>query len=1035
MKTHWLFFALPALLLSSPEQASGQLFGKNRVQYTPFKWRYIQSAHFDVYHYEGAEEIAEFVAETAESSYVRVSRSWGYHAKDRIVLIVYRSHNDFEQSNLSYGPPQESVGGFTEFFRNRIVIPYEGSSEQLRHVTHHELTHALMLQMLYGESILAGFAKAPVPLWFIEGLAEYEARGWDTESDMFLRDAVVNGYLQPVHRLGGFLNYKGGQSFFHFIAQVYGAEKVGEILIQTKYLRGVHRAVQQSLGMGLEELSRQWHKHLRKVYWSDFAERQEPEAFATRLTDHRRDQNYVNTSGELSPAGNRLVYLSDRTGFFDIYLISALDGAPLARVVSGQKSGRLEELHWLRPGTTWHPDGTRIAFAAKSGDQDAIHVVDVARRKIVQSFKFGLDAVYAPDWSPDGTRLVFVGTRNGASDLYVYELATQHLSQLTDDLFSDLEPQWSPDGSHVLFVSDRRGFTDPGAYPRPLKIHDLYSRQFDIYTVNVATRQIERVTDTEANEKSPVWSPDGTKIAFVSDRNGIYNIFIKEWNAEENVVLAAVGRPGRGGASSEEVVAHDGAYPITNVLTGIDHLSWEGERLAFTAFFQGGYDVYVMNVPLRIKPGDVRLSLTPFQRQRRAEPEKIARPAPSAPDSSYRQFVFGEAFKRGKPLTPRFLSETDYKEDTGGYKTKPYRTRFSPDMVLGAAGYNPYFGLQGAAAVSFSDMMGNHRLNLATDFFVNFTNSNFYVSYQHLPRRIDYTITLFSTHYAFFSGGRFPIRDRNLGLDLALSRPFDRFHRIELSLNLRDISRRIYRQVDTEELALRRNAARVAVFRLAYVKDNVLWGFTGPRAGTRYRLSVWASPDLGRNGLDFRTYQFDFRTYHRFARRYTFAFRLTAGLSEGRHRQSFFLGGLDNWFNLAFNAGTVYSLETQFFSNLVTPLRGYDFYEQVGSKFFLSNLELRIPLVNYLDMTWPLPVRLSHVRGVLFVDVGSAWDSGFTFFSNRSGKRRLEDVLMSFGWGVRVNLGFLLFKYDLAWRTDVAGISRARGLFSIGTDF
>ncbi len=133
------------ILITFAETAIGQMFGKNNVLYTRFDWHFIQSRHFDVYFYPGSERVAEFVADVAESSYVRLSRSWEYQLKNRIVIILYKSHNDFGQTNLNYGPSEESVGGFTEFFENRVVIPYEGSFEQLRHVTHHELSHAMML--------------------------------------------------------------------------------------------------------------------------------------------------------------------------------------------------------------------------------------------------------------------------------------------------------------------------------------------------------------------------------------------------------------------------------------------------------------------------------------------------------------------------------------------------------------------------------------------------------------------------------------------------------------------------------------------------------------------------------------------------------------------------------------------------------------------------------------------------------------------------------------------------------------------------
>jgi hypothetical protein len=213
---HLPLWGLGILFLFLGTSAYGQYFGKNKVQYENFGWRYIQSEHFDVYFTEGGEGIAEFTAETAEDALDKLQRSLDHKLEDRITIVTYLSHNNFEQTNVTLQLPEESVGGFTEFLKNRVVIPFQGDWEAYRHVIHHEVTHAFMLLMLHGsgfQSILVGAAMMQLPLWFVEGLAEYESRGgWDVESDMFMRDAVISGYLPDMENLGGYLAYKGGQS-------------------------------------------------------------------------------------------------------------------------------------------------------------------------------------------------------------------------------------------------------------------------------------------------------------------------------------------------------------------------------------------------------------------------------------------------------------------------------------------------------------------------------------------------------------------------------------------------------------------------------------------------------------------------------------------------------------------------------------------------------------------------------------------------------------------------------------------------------
>ena len=218
-----------------------QSFGKNKVQYQDFDWKYVQSKYFDVYYYGEEEALAVFVADVAESSYVTLKKDIGYQILQRIPILVYNGHNDFEQTNVTYSMIEESVGGFTEIFKDRIVLPFQGNYEEFRHVIHHELTHAVMFQMLYGKGVgtmVSGMIRFQVPLWLAEGLAEYESLGWDTDSDMFMRDATLNGYVPPIQQMYGFMVYKGGQSVLHYIAEKYGSPKIGEILAKIRLHHG-----------------------------------------------------------------------------------------------------------------------------------------------------------------------------------------------------------------------------------------------------------------------------------------------------------------------------------------------------------------------------------------------------------------------------------------------------------------------------------------------------------------------------------------------------------------------------------------------------------------------------------------------------------------------------------------------------------------------------------------------------------------------------------------------------------------------------
>ncbi|MBS1262560.1 MAG: Protein TolB [Calditrichaeota bacterium] len=567
---------LAAAFLLLPINASAQYFGQNKVNYRDFNWYYLQTEHFDIYYPEEYYEVAEFTGWEAEEALISIEDSWNYSLEGRIIIIVFPSHNSFQNNNVGGSTPSESTGGFTEFLKNRVVIPYQGSNEMFRHVIHHELTHAVMLRMLYGEgvqSILTGLSRLPIPLWFIEGMAEYESQfGWSNEASMYIRDAIINDYLMPIEYLQGYFIYKGGQSVLYFLEERYGPEKVGELLRKTRSRRNFNGAVKDVLGYDLEELSERWHKHLKRQIWPTAAAFEAPSDFAVQITDHEEWYNFVNTSPALSPEGDRLAMLSDKDDYLTIYLVNTVTGEIEEKLISSSGGVYLfEQLLWLRPWIDWSPDGRSLAFVGEEHGEDVLYTLDVASSRITGTYRFGLDGVFSPTWSPDGSRILFAGYADGQSDLYIAEVGEpDSLRELTDDRFSDYDPDWGPDG-RILFVSDRGDVLEPKQ--TVLELWNLSYLQNDIYAYNLASGTISRITNDEYEQRTPSFTPRNGVISYVSDRTGAYNLYLHELDTGDS-------------------------RAVTDVLTGVFTPSWSsGGTVAFASFFNAGYDVYLYKNP------------------------------------------------------------------------------------------------------------------------------------------------------------------------------------------------------------------------------------------------------------------------------------------------------------------------------------------------------------------------------------------------------------------------------------------------------
>ena len=187
------------------DEAEAQYYGQNKVQYRRYDWKSISSDHFEVYTYSGLDSLAMRVLDLAEKTHDVLSVRMGHTLTRRVPIILYGSHNDFAQTNVTPELIDAGTGGFTEALRNRVVLPFTGSYEDLRHVVVHELTHAIMFDMLYGGSAAALLARQSffsVPLWFAEGMAEYFSLGMEPNAEMFLRDGIIEGYLAAAPVLG-----------------------------------------------------------------------------------------------------------------------------------------------------------------------------------------------------------------------------------------------------------------------------------------------------------------------------------------------------------------------------------------------------------------------------------------------------------------------------------------------------------------------------------------------------------------------------------------------------------------------------------------------------------------------------------------------------------------------------------------------------------------------------------------------------------------------------------------------------------------
>ena len=1032
---NFLFTTLLVLfVMASPLEAK---YGKNKVQYRGMDWSFIQTPHFDVYFYEGGESIAYYAADVAEKSYDQISYQLDWRLSKRISILVYNSHNDFQQTNVTLGYLQEGIGGFTELFKNRVVLPFEGSYEQFRHVLHHELTHAIVNDLIFGgnvQSIVSGKMRVNIPLWLSEGYAEYSSLDWDSRADMIIRDAAINGSLPPVEYLNYYMAYKGGQSVVRYIGETFGVERIGEIFHETRHLKDVPKAIENTLHLDFETLTEKWHFAVRKDYWPDIEGRSNLDDVGHRLTDHTKTKNYFNVSPAISPNGGKIAFLSDRSGYADIYVMSSDGGRRLNKIISGQRTAELEELKWLSPGLSWAPDNRHLVFSAKSGNEDALIFYDT-EKDTKHSHKLGLDGIFTAAWSPDGQTVAFSGLKDGASDIFLYSIKTKEVTQITRDLFSDTRPSWSPDGSELAFVSDRggnllTGLVDPES-PQGrniLKNHDF--RTTDIYTINIESGQINRVTNSPGSEDSPTYANTTNTLAYTSDRSGIWNIFFKD--LETGVETS-----------------------VTDIMTGIFQISWskDDSRLVFAGYEKSGWDIFTINNPLQLRRSAEMPSLSNYLQRQNVQLDLTYSDSVPVPEKRIvnpfetHVFAYGDRFNDNQTSIapdPVVLNTVD---STGAYEVNEYRTRFTVDLVDAQAGYSNFFGVQGNALMVFSDIIGNHQIQFGFELYRNLDNSDLVLGYDYLPRRANLHFMLFNlpddyvniTPDYYLTLWHF----RKYGSVFGMDYPFSKYSRLEASVNWLNIYQSVsYLSLieDRDDEIFSTNATYILP-ELQLSFDNVLYGSLYPVSGWRVDAGIRFSPDMPNSSRQFVSLRTDIRRYFNVSREYSFALRASAASSQGKNPETFLAGGISNWINYELDGSYIDYLsdyEDLYFSEYVVPIRGVPYFAYTGNHYTAFNAEFRFPFIDYLSVRWPISLVIGNVRGEIFSDWVKTWNA------DQIDGLTLTDILFTdqnnsywgTGFGMRMNLGIFVLRYDMAFDMSKKTLwPNRQHIWSLGLDF
>jgi Tol biopolymer transport system component len=953
---------LATSLLGLLPRAVEAQFGRNKVQYDRFDFKVLATENFEIHYYGEDPQAIEDLARMSERWYERFARTFQHEFEAKKPLIIYQNHPDFQQTNTLTGLINEGTGGVTESLKNRVIMPMAGSYADTDHVLGHELVHAFQYNVAQGRRGGGIQGLMALPLWLVEGMAEYLSVGRDDPlTAMWLRDALLRDDFPTIRQMTReqrFFPYRFGQALWAYIGGVYGDDAIVQLYRRSLRI-GFQPAIQQVLGVSPDTLSAQWRRAVAGAYEPLMEGRTDPTEVGTLILGPETGSGEQNLSPALSPDGEHVVFLSEKDLFsVDLYLAETATGRIVRKLSSSMSDPHSDALRYIDSSGAWSPDGTRFAYVVFAQGDNQLVIIRVRDGDVEERIPFGshdIGAVNNPAWSPDGARIVFTGTKQGLTDLYLYELESRQLTQLTNDRHADFHPTWSPDGRTIAFASDRGGETDFQAL--------TYSR-FRIALLDLETRGVRTLPLLgNVRHSNPQFGEDGNTLFFLSDADGFADVY----------------RTDLGSGRIERVTRV--VTSVAGITAMSPALSVVGGTVAFSIFSEFGFTIHTLPAD---SPGTPTLRVAdagelPGRRLPPGEPDRFSRVADYLADAS-----------TGLPAEGTHVASD--------------ATRYSPSLGLDYVG-QPSIGVQtdrfgtyagGQTSALFSDMLGDKILAVGLQAQGTFKDLGGQAFYFDLGNRWNWGV----------GGGRLPylllfqgfgqdesgnvyvsqLRQRIYETSLTgmLAYPFSTTRRIEANGGVTRYSfdveeDRLFvdalgRVIAFDRLQrddLERPAINLAHGAVAMVGDNSIFGFTSPVRGGRYRFEVGATT----GSVDFFTAALDWRRYWAPQRNLTVALR---GLHYGRY-------GLDSTQNVVqpiylgyetlIRGYSIESVEARECSIGASPGDTCPTLTRlVGQRFGVINLELRVPLVGVEQfglINFPyLPTEL-----LAFFDAGAAWDA------------------------------------------------------------
>ncbi len=541
-----------ALFTLSAEEAIGQynpeIFGKHRIQYRKFEWKYYEGNSFKIYHYDrSGRELARYVVEQVERDISAIEKRLSGLFPEKINIVLYNNFDEYDQSNVGLARPSSfknnNAAGNLDIVNDKIVVYFNGDHGNLKEQLRLGMAQIVMERMLFGENfreILKNMVTLDLPKWATEGYVSYVVTGWTAEDDnewknLVMRDNVTN---KSFFELSEQYPRLVGKAAWKYLEEKYGENSIRNLLYMTQVKSGFNAAMKLTVGHDLKTFYTNTIDFYKAHYTKEATKYDSLVASSSLGTipspkpGERLAQVYV------SPQGKDIAYVMHRNGEYEVVLEktnlkdeSRTQGKILkSGVLNYEDDGDPDY-----PMVAWSNNGFRLGIVYKENNNLFVKIYDANKSKVLKHRipKNKIDRITGFTFMEDDEFIVFSGIKNGQSDIFEYYLKRNRITPVTQDAWDDANPVFVSGGSRkgIVFLSNRpEPKINIQALPNELPTGNLKAYFYNSTTKSYDLLPLSQNFDGRIKHVIPYGMDN---FAFLSDASGISNRYVVMFARDE----------------------------------------------------------------------------------------------------------------------------------------------------------------------------------------------------------------------------------------------------------------------------------------------------------------------------------------------------------------------------------------------------------------------------------------------------------------------------------------------------------------------